>query len=229
MQITNAYRKYKPDRALGTTVDSSAFYGIPDARYYLDDYTRFPVMEEVMREYITGVYVRKSNDGFHFRVNDIEREILYEDNPLILLDGLPVFDADEIMALDPLKIKKIETIVHAYRKGYLECHGIVAYTSYQGDLAGYSPHPQAKKVDYEGLQISKIYDFPDYSLPSEKRSRIPDFRNSLYWQPSLNWSTREEGKISFYTSDDSNSYEVRLEGITNTGNIISGKTTFEVR
>jgi hypothetical protein len=228
MQVTNAYRKYKTEISLITAIDSSAFYGMPDASYYLDDYTRFPVMEEVMREYIAGVYVRKRSDGFHFRVYDSEFNRVYEDNPLILLDGLPVFDADEIMALDPLKIKKIETIVHAYRKGFLDCYGIISYTSYHGDLAGYSPHPQAKKVEYEGLQLQKIYDFPDYSISSEKRSRIPDFRNSLYWLPSLKCSAREYGNISFYTSDDINNYEIRLEGISNNGNIISGRATFHV-
>ena len=228
MQIENAYTKYKTEIPLNTFHDSSAFYGTPDKTYFLDDYTRFPVMEEVMREFITNVYVRKRNDGFHFKVYDSEFEMVYEDNPQILLDGLPVFDANEIMALDPLKIKKIETITGAYGIGPLDCYGIVSYTSYHGDLAGYSPHKSAIKVDYEGLQLQKHYAYPEYPTSSAKRSRIPDFRNSLYWSPATKWIAGKNPGISFYTSDDANTYEVRIEGITQSGKVISEKAIFEV-
>ncbi len=228
MQLENAYSKYRSDRPLFTFLDSSAFYGTPDKRYFLDDYTRFPVMEEVMREYISSVYVRKRNDGFHFKVYDSEFQTIYEDNPLILLDGLPVFDASEIMILDPLKIKKIETITRAYSIGFLDCYGIVSYTTYDGDLAGYAPHKDANKIDYESLQLQKHYGFPEYPTSSAKRSRVPDFRNSLYWSPATEWTLGSNLNIGFYTSDDANSYEVRIEGITESGKIISEKAIFEV-
>ncbi len=41
------------------TVDYTLSYGKADEHFNLDDYTRFPVMEEVMREYVPGVLVRK--------------------------------------------------------------------------------------------------------------------------------------------------------------------------
>ena len=36
--------------------------------YLLDDYTRFTTMEEVMREYVAEVRVRKEAERFHFKV-----------------------------------------------------------------------------------------------------------------------------------------------------------------
>ena len=83
-------------------------------------------MEEVLREYVSGVYVRKNNEGFHLKINDPEFDIVYNESPLVLLDGIPVFDANGIIALDPLKIKKIEVVRHAFIKGYLDCYGIVS-------------------------------------------------------------------------------------------------------
>ena len=38
--------------------DTTDFYGLPDKRYHLDDYTRFPNMEEILGEYIPEVRVR---------------------------------------------------------------------------------------------------------------------------------------------------------------------------
>ena len=97
----------------------------------------FPVMEEVMREYIAGVYLRRNRDGFHLKILDINRNITYQENPLILLDGIPVFDADGVILLDPLKVKKIETVRTRFIKGVINTSGIVSYTTYKGDLGGY--------------------------------------------------------------------------------------------
>ena len=105
------------ERTLAPWVDSTAFYGRPDATFYLDDYTRFPVMEEVMREYVPGVFVRKRKDGFHFVVIDLENGGVLSGDPMILLDGVPVADTDDIMAIDPLRIRKLEVVNRQYYLG----------------------------------------------------------------------------------------------------------------
>jgi hypothetical protein len=229
MQVENAYRNLLSEEIVTTAIDSSAFYGQPDNRYFLDDYTRFPVMEEVMREYVYYVNVRKNSDGFHFRVNDLEFEVIYEDNPLMLLDGVPVFDADDIIALDPLKIEKIETIIRAYSRGYLDCHGLVSYSSYDGDMAGYSPPDNALRLEYEGMQVHKKYTFPDYSDTKEQRNRIPDFRNTLFWLPDGIWDTRQNLLIDIFTSDDKDKYRIRINGMGANGDPYSAETDFSVR
>lgn len=108
-------------------VDSSAFYGPADATYYLDDYTRFPVMEEVMREYVPGVFVRKRKDGFHFIViNSLGGGVLYGD-PMVMVDGVPVLDVDDIMRMDPLRVKKLDVVTRTYYLGHATFPGIVSY------------------------------------------------------------------------------------------------------
>jgi hypothetical protein len=59
MQTGNVFlpRIFTEKKAVLT--DSLAFFGIPDEKYFLDDFTRFPTMEEVLREYVRGVLVRK--------------------------------------------------------------------------------------------------------------------------------------------------------------------------
>jgi hypothetical protein len=82
--------------------DTTAFFGVPDNKYFLDEYTRFITMEEVMREYVKEVHVRKQKDHFHFDVQNIPYQQFFDNDPLVLLDGLPVFDINRIMAMDPL-------------------------------------------------------------------------------------------------------------------------------
>ncbi len=69
VQADNAYLIDKKQRSyVYSTEDTSLFYGTPDKRYFLDEYTRFTTMEEVMREYVSEVHVRKEAQQFHFKV-----------------------------------------------------------------------------------------------------------------------------------------------------------------
>ena len=54
----------------------------------------------------------------------------------MLLDGVPVFDADDIIAYDPLKVQKLEVVTARYHWGPIIASGIVSYTTYKGNLEG---------------------------------------------------------------------------------------------
>jgi hypothetical protein len=185
-------------------------------------------MEEVMREYIAGINVRHNRDGFHFMTIDEPRNIVYEDNPLMLLDGIPIFDADEIIALDPLKIEKIETVRQRFHKGYLDCKGIVTYTSYEGDLAGHTINSHAMSFEYEGIQTWKQYAYPTYNSAYERNSKIPDYRNTLYWQPNIELSKENNSQIEIFTSDYPADYVITLEGISAAGDIVTAQMGLQV-
>ncbi|UOQ81619.1 hypothetical protein [Hymenobacter sp. 5414T-23] len=117
MQTQNAYFSKQQAIFKLPVSDSAAFYGKPDEQYLLDEFTRFKVLEEVMREYVPGVQVRLRKDGFHFLVMDHVNNAIFPENPLVLLDGVPVFDINKIMAMDPLKIKKLDVMTSAYFQG----------------------------------------------------------------------------------------------------------------
>jgi len=227
MQIQNAYLKYSPLNETNYGEDSSTFYE-PDATYYLDDYTRFQVMEEVMREYVGGVYVRRNQDGFHFKILDLDRTETFQENPLILLDGVTIFDANEIMDLDPLIIKKIETVRKRFIKDGFNYSGIVSFFTYNGDLHGYQLHDRAQLVEYDGVQAMRHYVSPEYLTKSDLNSRIPDYRNVLFWDPQFQTDNKGEATLEFYTSDDVSEYEIRVEGISSDGRIAYSNSFIQV-
>ncbi|MBA2250245.1 MAG: hypothetical protein H0W12_08635, partial [Chitinophagaceae bacterium] len=112
------------------TFDTTAFFGYPSKTYYLDDYTRFHSMEEVMREYVKEVRVRNRENRFHYEVYDELTKLYFNDDPLVLIDGVPVFNINKIIEADPLKIKKIDITTTRLFLGAREYDGIVSYSTY---------------------------------------------------------------------------------------------------
>lgn len=199
------------------TNDTGVFYGTADRTYYLDDFTRFPTMEEVMREYVSEVRIIKEKNKFRYEVMNVPAKLYFNLPPLVLLDGVPVFDVDKIVAFDPLKIKKIEVVGRKYFWGNIINSGIVSYTTYEGDLAGYELDPSAVIVEFQGLQLQREFYQPDYSTPEKMSSRLPDARNVLLWEPSMRTGTRGAISKSFYTSDVPGKYVVVVQGVNHTG------------
>jgi hypothetical protein len=208
--------------------DSSAFYGIASESYLLDDYTRFPIMEEVLREYVKGVRLRKKDDQFIFKVLNAPKNQIFEEEPLVLLDGVPITNINSIMEMDPLKIKSLDVVTNRYYFGKFVFSGIVSFRTYKGDLAGYQFDPGTIVIDYEGLQSKKEFFSPKYETSVEKESRLPDQRNLLYWAPDVNISSQSV-PIEFYSSDQNGEYEAVLQGMSSTGQPVYKKLRFHVK
>ncbi len=229
-QADNAYLIDKKRQAFATPViDTNVFYGKTEKQYYLDDYTRFITMDEVMREFVVDVRVRKQTDGYQFRVVNGAYKILFEQDPLVLIDGLPVSNLDKLMVLDPLKIKRIDVATHKHYLGPLTSEGIVSYRTYQGDLGGYELDPNAVVIAYDGLQRQREFYAPVYETAAQKETRLPDVRNVLYWSPDI--KTPDSGKqmVSFYTSDIKSNFAIIVQGITADGLSGSGVAVFSVK
>jgi hypothetical protein len=186
-------------------------------------------MEEILREYVPGVMVRKRRDGFHFILLDHVTRGVFDEDPLILLDGIPVFDVDKIMAFDPLKVRKLEVLNRRYYMGVLSPPGVVSYTTYGGDLGGFQLDPRVVQIDYDGLQFQREFYSPSYESTRQRDSRLPDQRQLLFWAPAV--ITGKDGKqhLEFFTSDQAGDYEVVVEGMTNNGISGTGMTSFVVR
>ncbi len=56
---------------------------------------------------------------------------------MILIDGVPVFSVDAVMAFDPLKIKRLEVLSREYYEGLPSMPGMMSFFTYTGDLGGF--------------------------------------------------------------------------------------------
>ncbi|QNP52836.1 hypothetical protein H9L05_03690 [Hymenobacter qilianensis] len=229
IQVQNAYSRKQLSTYKIPAVDSVSFYGKPNETYKLDDYTRFKVLEEVMREYVPGVLVRRRNDGFHFMVVDNVNGGVFSKNPMVLLDGFPVFDINKLMAIDPLTIQKLEVFTSRYIQGAMTYEGLVSFTTYKGDLGGFQPNPAVLMQEYEGPQWQREFYSPRYETAAEKQSRLPDARNLLYWNPNVTTTADGNKTVEFYTSDQQGKYMVVMQGMAPNGLAGSRRFVFEIK
>lgn len=227
MQTQNLYAGNKLKQFYNPKVDSSSFYGKFFTPYKLDDYTRFTTMEEVLREYVKSLTVIRQQKRFHIRI--YEENARVGGNPIVILDGVPVFNMDKVMAIDPLKIQKLELVNNQYLWQATEFEGILNFTTYKGDLGGYELDPHAVVIDYEGMQLEREFYSPVYENSQQMASRLPDFRNVLYWSPSVSTGAQGKTQVDFYTSDRTGNYIGVLQGITATGEAGSQYFKFTVK
>lgn len=211
-------------RSLKARRDTVAFYGTPNKHYRLDDYTRFTTMEDVMREYVAALQVKRKAGKLQFWVLDELTGFSFRGSSTVLVDGVPVFDMQRIMDFDPLKVQTLDVVTRRYFIGPAIFDGIVSYKTYTGDLAGFPLDPKVLIQNYEGIQGQREFYAPRYTTVKELESRLPDFRDLLYW--NANVETSEEGKshLEFYTSDQPGKYKVVVQGITPHG--IPGERSF---
>jgi len=229
IQVQNIYAGDKMQQFFLRGDDTSAFYRNADLKYLLDDYVRFTTMEEVLREYVILVNVKKKQGRYHLNAYDELGKKLFEKDPLMLLDGIPIFDTDRFIAYDPLKVRKLEVMLRRYFLGSSLFDGILNWSTYNGDFDSYELDPHAVVIDYEGLQLQREFYSPGYETMKQVSGHLPDFRNLLYWAPDILAGKEGTRQLSFYTSDITGKYAIVVQGLTKEGVAGSAVTFFEVQ
>ncbi len=229
MQVENAYNSLQQKQFRAPAMDTSAFYLKPDVSYLLDNYVRFTTLEEVLREYVKPVNVKRKNGVFYFPVYDENQKDFFDADPLLLLDGVPVFDKNKFMNYDPLQVRKLEVVSRMYYLGDMFYPGIVNFITYNGNLAGFEFDPHTTILDYDGLQLQREFYSPVYDTKQQADSKLPDFRNLLYWSPNIKTTASGKQDISFYSSDLPGKYAVVLQGITADGKTGTAVMQLEIK
>jgi len=197
----------------------------PPISVVLDDYIETPDMETVFRELVPRVRLKKDGDDYSLSVFNFDEEVYYDD-PLILVDNIPVFDVNGIIKVPPSNVKKIEVHNKPLILGDNVVKGIVMITTYTDDFAGLEMPPSATFLKYQTLTPTLIFDPSGYDNEEKKRNPTADFRTLLYWNPEL--IINSDTTISFYTSDHESEYTVIVRGRTSDGIMVIGQTDIEV-
>ena len=86
---------------------------------------------------------------------------------------------------------------------------------------GSTPHEQITRdpliIPYEFPAGSESFPIKEYTDPKILMSRIPDFRNTLHWDPLVATSPTREAIVHFFASDEPGEYIVTLVGISASG------------
>jgi hypothetical protein len=230
LQVQNQFFENRQNKFLVPNYDSLPFFGKPDYSYLLDDYTRFTTMEEVLREYVYPVTLTGSRGKYELRVLNTNKEHVFFDlPPLILLNGVPVFDFNKMISYDPFNVKKLEIVTRPWYYGDMAFSGIMNFVNYDNGLQGFELDPHSTVIDYDGLQRQREFYSPVYDTKQHLESRLPDFRKLLYWSPDIQTNAKGEQEIVFYSSDLPGKFIIVVQGISKDGKTGSSLFEFSVK
>lgn len=209
-------KSYGADLVTDNTIPvHNPFLGGKKKTYLLDDYTRFPVMEEVIIEYVTELRYRKSGNRaqMHIRWDDSFNSVAYSrDNNLVLIDGIPVFDHKKILEYDPLKIKSISIYGDRYYIGNLSYTGIASFKTYTGKYQGLTFDKNVYIVDFIGAQPISRLTGSDFNT-----GKYPDFRHTIFWEPIASIPAAGTKAFKIRTPSINGEYIIVVQGVTDTG------------
>ena len=198
----------------------NSFIGTVRPRVYrLDEYTRFPLMDEVIREYVKDLRVRKEGSETVMR-------LLWgtKARALVLLDGVPVTDHSVVVALDPHLVKEIELYPRRYILNNRIYDGVVKFNTYKGDMGGVKFAKNVSIVNHRGVQYplaftgSQLADMGNY----------PNFNNTVFWNPIV--EIAPEGTFSFncVKPQYKGKFKMVIEGIDSNGEAVYASTVFTI-
>ena len=194
--------------------------------YILDDYTRFPVMEELFVEFIPEIRARQVDGRREIQVLMADEKGAFrfrQGMALVLLDGVPVLDHEKILSYDPLLVERIDIYPDSYFVGIRGFSGVVNFVTYKGTLPSMTFEDNVRIVDFQGTSLPLAYTCEGVG------NEYPDYRQTLLWQPLLTLEPGEsmelECKMPVYTG----SFEAVAEGLTASGSPVSASASFTVR
>jgi hypothetical protein len=210
------------------TLHLKRFYGKPDTEIQLKNWDKLTSMEEVFFEIVPHFKLKKRGSGYEMQLSDPLGTALYDTPPVMMIDGVVIREPAIIANLMPESVERIDVVKEKYMVGDYLFNGIVNIITTSGDFSNIPVPDYSIRMQHRVFDPVLDFSSPDYSTEM-KNSPEPDFRNTLYWNPSVKPGTDGKAKIEFWTSDITIDYETNIQGITATGKMVSLRKIIRVR
>ena len=199
------------------------FFGKPQISVRMDDFINLPNMEEVFENLIPMAGIFRTKGIASFRINS--------DNPniswlpiLVLVDHIPIFDAESILALPPSKVDRIEVVPEVYVRGKIKFGGIINITTQSGDLAGTRLPEGSYFFDFSAIHSPAKWEQETGAEPGP----VPDTRNTLLWLDHIKLTENKSFTTNFNAGAVPGKYVILIRGLTPGGEVVYGLSSFLV-
>ncbi|MEE4215708.1 MAG: hypothetical protein V2I34_11625, partial [Bacteroidales bacterium] len=117
-------------------------------------------------------------------------------------------------------IERIDVTRSPYQKGRIIFNGIISIISKEGDMCGIDYPEAGMRTSLDILDKQYTYNNFIYDESGRADPRIPDFRNTLYWDPTIKPDENGIIEFTFYTSDFLSDYLISVQGITDSNHAL---------
>ena len=205
------------------------FYGKPETELLMKDYIELPVLEEVFYELLEGIQLRNRKTGYDITMTDPVYGKPYEKPPVMFIDGVVVSDPSVIARLEPSRVEKIDMIRSRYVVGDYLFFGLVNIITKTGDFSSLVLPDYAVRLPYSIYDPVPGFWSPSYPDLESRQSRIPDLRNTLYWNPSVKPGSDGRFRVEFWSSDYVTDYQINIRGVDSKGEPVSFRTLLKAK
>ena len=202
--------------------DTYPFYGIPTRVVRPKQFVDLLNFAEIARELLPQVKFRTYNRIPTLQLFNFQRNNFFNEQPLVLLNGIPVSDLNVIKEMGTREIDRIDICQTERFFGNLCFQGVLAIYSTNCDNSRVMESDDLIKLNLEAIQ-------PNATLanPPETSSKVPDLRQVLLWNPTLKPENTIE--LDFQTSDIRGNYRLILRGKNLNGQNFYKEQLFEVK
>lgn len=191
---------------------------------FFADYVALPTMTDMFNEIVPYTKVKNKKEEVVIQLAD-KKDKTFFDNSLVLIDNIPFHDHAAILGIAPSKINAVGVIPNKYVYGGEVINGVIYIQSKNGNLAGLPLPKEIVVVDYITYNPEIK---PDYEKSAPFSENKPGFKNTLYWNPSVELINGKQ-QIQFYSGNDLSDYDIVVRGTDNQGNAFTNMKTIHIR
>jgi hypothetical protein len=199
-----------------------------DQVYYPKDFQPLPTVADFLTEIVAAARVKKikGTRAMVLRNNEDPNKIyFFKSPPLLIVDGFVTRDFEGVLNIDPADV---ESITLTFRLNTINQSAVFGLSD-NGLLAIYTKSKKttvAKEFEiYKGFHTPTLFTPPVHKRSDDNES-IPDFRQTLYWNPEFQFGSKS--KVSFYLSDDLGAFTAEISGLTKDGRFFLIEKAFQV-
>jgi hypothetical protein len=150
---------------------------------------------------------------------------------LILLDGYEIdtLGMISVFTLSMAMVDRIDVLNASPLYGMRGANGVINIITRTGMRRGpieLSANSAAIKVN--GFDAPRIFYSPKYNA-STPQAFMPDIRTTIFWEPNISIKNNKNVTLNYFNADNPTTINITVEGITDEGIPLTGKTRYEVK
>lgn len=206
---------YRSSRLIRKDLFPEPFFGVPDMRVVPAEFMELPDFTEISRELLPGVRLRHRNGEIAVQVLDLGGKSYFNNSPLRLINGIPIFSEKLLSNLKSSDILYIDLVRHERIFGDISFKGIVSVVLREKGLGWLSEQKGLYEFHIPCLQIPVKSNFQRDDRNHDS-GNLPDLRRVFLFE-RINLS-EESHRFTVRTSDLKGHVYIRLAGVTHQGN-----------